>query len=153
MFARPKFTIPGFLNKPIGQTIVIVIGGGGEDEDMITASIIASVALTAGEVVNIWDDSGVAKARKADANADREAHGYVIANVSSGAIATVYFNGINNVLSGLTIGANYYTGIVAGAIEEAPGPVAAGDLNQQIGFAISDTELVFIYNPPIQIGS
>lgn len=62
-----------------------------------TAVIVASEALAAGDLVNIWNDGGTAKVRKADASvAGKEAHGFVLAAVSNAANATVYFEGSNN---------------------------------------------------------
>src|SRR3954462_1256812 len=69
-----------------------------------TASITASEALAAGDLVNIWNSTG-AKVRKADATtAGKEAHGFVLAAVSSSATATVYFEGTDTGVSGLTAG-------------------------------------------------
>ena len=45
----------------------------------------ASENLAAGDLVNVWNDSGTAKARKADATvAGKEANGFVLAAVTSG---------------------------------------------------------------------
>jgi hypothetical protein len=58
-----------------------------------TTALTASEALTAGQIVSIWSSSG-AKVRKANATDDtKQAHGFVLANVSSGATATVYLPG------------------------------------------------------------
>ena len=53
-----------------------------------TASIQASEALSAGDLVNVWN-SGGARVRKADASTSgKEAHGFVLATVASGANAS-----------------------------------------------------------------
>ncbi|KAA9150036.1 hypothetical protein F3K36_33425, partial [Delftia sp. BR1] len=50
-----------------------------------TAVIAASEALAAGDWVNVWNSTG-AKVRKADATTSgKEAHGFVLAAVTSGA--------------------------------------------------------------------
>src|SRR5258708_22967676 len=60
-----------------------------------TQAITASEALAAGDLVNVWNSTG-AKVRKADATTSgKEAHGFVLAAVSSSATATVYFEGTN----------------------------------------------------------
>ena len=69
-----------------------------------TAAITASETLAAGDWVNVWNSSG-AKVRKADATtAGKEAHGFVLAAVTSGNPATVYFEGTNTQVSGQTPG-------------------------------------------------
>jgi hypothetical protein len=66
-----------------------------------TASITASEALAAGDLVNIYDSTG-AKCRKADASTSgKEAHGFVLAAVESAASATVYFEGSNTQVTGI----------------------------------------------------
>jgi len=48
-----------------------------------TAVIVASETLAAGDWVNVWNDAGTAKARKADAtSAGKEVHGFVLAAFS-----------------------------------------------------------------------
>ena len=108
-------------------------------------TMVASEALTAGNIINVWDDSGTRKARKADAstaNIGRRGVGYVLANVSSAATATVYFDGTITGLSGLTIGVPYYLSGTAGAIT-ATAPTTSGHTVQEIGWSISATELSF----------
>ena len=59
-----------------------------------TASIVTSENLTAGNLVNIYDNAGTATARKADATTTgKEAMGFVLAGTTSPAAATVYFEG------------------------------------------------------------
>ena len=54
-----------------------------------TAAITASEALSAGDLVNVWN-SGGPKVRKADATtAGKRAHGFVLSAVANGATATV----------------------------------------------------------------
>lgn len=107
----------------------------------------ASENLSAGDFVNIWDDSGTPKARKADATAAsgaKAADGFVLAAVTSGNPATVYLEGINDQLSGLTGGTGYYSSnATAGAAMASPGPTTTGHLSQYIGKALSATEISF----------
>ena len=114
-------------------------------------SIVASEALAAGNLVNVWDDSGTLKIRKADATtAGKEANGYVLASVSSGAAGTVYFEQIISGLSSLTLGAVYYLSTTAGAINTTA-PSSSGNVVQRIGRAISATELLFQPQEPITL--
>lgn len=70
-----------------------------------TAVLVASEALSAGSFVNVWNDAGTAKVRKADATtAGKEAHGFVLSAVSLSANATVYFEGTNTGVTGQTGG-------------------------------------------------
>jgi hypothetical protein len=107
-----------------------------------TAAITASEALAAGDFVNIWDNTG-ARARKADAStAGKEAHGFVLATVSSGAVATVYFEGTNTQVTGQTPGMVYLSASTAGRATTTP-PSAAGNIVQSLGFATSATAINF----------
>lgn len=106
-----------------------------------TAVVAASEALAAGDWVNIWNDSG-AKVRKADGSAaGKECHGFVLAAVSSGANATVYFEGTNNQVSGQTPGP-VFLGTTAGAGQSAA-PTGAGQVVQRLGVAVSATAVNF----------
>lgn len=108
------------------------------------ATIPASEGLSAGDKVNIWLDTGVAKVRKADgAVAGKEANGFVLSSVTSGANATVYFEGRNTALTGLTPGMRYYLSAASpGAITTTP-PSGSGNVVQYVGTAYSTSELAF----------
>lgn len=112
-----------------------------------TAVIEASEALAAGDFVNVWNDSG-AKVRKADATtAGKEAHGFVLAAVSSAANATVYFEGTNTQVTGMTPG-NVFLATTAG-LATSTAPSASGNVVQRLGFAVSATEINFEAQQPI----
>ncbi len=96
-------------------------------------SIVSSENLTAGNVVNVWNDAGTVKVRKADStNSGKEAIGFVLTGVTAPSSASVYFEGINTALSGLTPGARYYLATTAGTITATP-PTAAGNVLQYVG--------------------
>lgn len=107
-------------------------------------TITASENLAAGDFVNIWNDTGTAKARKADASSSgKEADGFVLDAVNSGQSASVYFEGRNTALSGLTIGARYYlSAAAAGTVTTTP-PSGTSQVVQFIGRASSATSLAF----------
>lgn len=112
-----------------------------------TAVIASSEALAAGDFVNIWNSTG-AKVRKADGTvAGKEAHGFVLAAVTSGANATVYFEGTNTQVSGQTAGPVFLqtTAGTAGATA----PSAAGNVVQRLGIAISATAINFESGVPV----
>lgn len=112
------------------------------------ATITASEALAAGDLVNIHDSTG-AKARKADASggAAKKAHGFVTAAVSNGAAAEVHFEGPNTGLSGLTPG-DLYLSATPGGVTSTP-PSTAGHIVQKVGVATSTTDMNFEAEAPI----
>ncbi len=106
-------------------------------------SIVASEALSAGNVVNVWLDGSTPKVRKADATmAGKEADGFVLEAVNSGGDATVYFEGLNHELTALTPGSRYYLATTAGTIT-ANAPSVTGNVLQYVGRAVSTTSLTF----------
>jgi hypothetical protein len=112
-----------------------------------TAAITASEALAAGDLVNIWSSTG-AKVRKADATtAGKEAHGFVLSAVSSAATATVYFEGTNTAVTGLTPGPQFLTTTAGTASVTAP--TGSGNVVQRVGVATSATALNFEGGVPI----
>lgn len=119
--------------------------GIGADTKIITTS----EALAAGDLVNIHNSSGE-KARKADASGGvaKKAHGFVLAAVASGASATVYFEGTITGLSSLTPGATQFLGATAGVRTETA-PTTATHIVQEVGVAVSATELSFEPQRPI----
>jgi hypothetical protein len=108
-----------------------------------TVSAVASATLTAGMLVNIYDNAGVLTVRPADSTtAGSQANGYVIAGFASAATATVYIGGgLINGLSGLTVGSTYYLGTVGAPT--ATIPATAGNIVQYVGVAVSATALEF----------
>jgi hypothetical protein len=100
-----------------------------------TISVVASEALAAGALVNVWDNAGVANARNADNSVStKQAVGFVIAAVISGGTALVYGMGQNNTaVTGLTPGTYYWLGTVGGVT--ATPPSAVGSLDQIVGVA------------------
>jgi hypothetical protein len=113
-----------------------------------TAVIAASESLAAGNWVNIWNDTGTAKVRKADATtAGKEVHGFVLSAVTSGNPATVYFEGTNTQVTGQTPGPVYLQ-TTAGAGGTTI-PSASGNVVQQIGVAVSATAVNFERSTPV----
>jgi hypothetical protein len=114
-----------------------------------TVDLVASEALAAGDFVNIWNDAGTPKVRKADASAiATEAMGFVLAAYSALDTATVYLEGTNDQLSGLTPGATYYLSETAGLIT-LTAPSTTGAVVQRVGRAHSATKLSAELSNPI----
>lgn len=111
-----------------------------------TKSILASENLAAGDFVNIYNNAGTANCRKADAtvaSAGEQAHGFVLNNVTSGQNATVYFEGPNTAVTGLTAGVTYVLShsTPGGVVALASASTTAGHILQVVGVATSATEI------------
>ena len=113
-----------------------------------TSSIVSSENLAAGDLVNIWNNTGTANVRKADATvAGKEAHGFVLAAVTSPAAATVYFEGSNTGVTGLTPGPQFLS--ATAGLCTATAPSASGNVVQRVGFATSATNMNFQSQTPV----
>jgi len=107
-----------------------------------TQTIVASENLAAGDLVNVWNDASTPKARKADATtAGKEAMGFVLSAVTSGNNATVYFEGNNDQVSGLTAGVLYLATTAGGVTGTAPS--STGNVVQKVGFATASGSMNF----------
>jgi hypothetical protein len=114
-----------------------------------TASIVSSENLAAGDLVNVFDSSGTPKVRKADASASgKEAHGFVLAVVTAPAAATVYFEGSNTQVTGLTGGVQYLDPANPGK-STSTAPTTAGQVVQRVGFATAAANLNFQSEVPV----
>ncbi len=101
----------------------------------------AGEGLAARDAVNIYDDGGTAKVRKADASAfATRAMGFVKNNFLVTEDAIVFSEGIMGGFAGLTIGDPVFLSTTSGAITQTP-PTGAGEVWQQIGEAYSATEI------------
>lgn len=116
-----------------------------------TKTLVTSEDFGAGDWVNVYDSSGTPTARKADATtAGKEAHGFVLASSTAGGNATVYTAGINDQLSGLTGGTEYFLDTTAGG-ETATAPSGSGNVVQSLGVALSATEIAFNRAVSVQV--
>lgn len=114
-----------------------------------TRSLTTSEAIASGDLVNIWDNTG-AKVRKADATiAGKEAHGFVLAGAGSGASVTVYFEGNNTSVTGLTPGVQFLT--TTAGLCSTTAPSASGNIVQRVGFATSATSMNFQSAVPVTL--
>ena len=111
----------------------------------------ASEALSAGDAVNKWNDAGTVKVRKADTNG-KPADGYVKEAVTSGANATVYSDGLNDAVTGMTIG-TVYLSATPGGYSATPPADGSGLVLQELGFANSATAVKFVRGIPVTLAS
>lgn len=112
--------------------------------------VIYSEAVTLGQVVTLWNDAGVLKAKKAGGAAwagDTRGYCSVVGGVAIGDYGEVILFGLHPYVAGATPGALYYTSnITAGAIT-ATKPNAHLDNFQPVAFALNATTLFF--NPSV----
>lgn len=154
MAAKKYLSIASGITTEVQATVVSA--GAGDDGDIValgsdgrldlsvmpsgvgpdTKSIEASENLSAGDYVNVHDSSG-AKVRKADNSNNRPAVGFVKDAVTSGQQALVYFEGINDDKSSLTIGGRCYLSTTGGVTQTAP----TTGISQFLGVAVSATEI------------
>lgn len=114
-----------------------------------TAAITASEALSAGAFVNVWNNAGAFNARNADGSTSgKEAHGFVLSAVASSGTATVYFNGTNNQVTGMSPGMTYLSGTTPGGAV-ASAPTGSGKTVQRLGLATSATSINYTLQPGI----
>lgn len=112
----------------------------------------ASGSLTAGDFVNIFDDAGTLKARKAIADAPgKEAHGFVESDFVDTENATVFCVGINDQLSSLTGGPRMYLSATSAGDATGTAPTGTGQVVQMIGWRLSETEISFQPQAPIEL--
>lgn len=115
--------------------------------DIAVATVTASENLAAGDFVNIHNSTG-AKARKADATTSgKEAHGFVLSAVTSGNPGTVYFEGANTGVTGLTPGPQFLS--TSAGLSTGTAPSASGNMVQRVGIATSATAVQFEASDPI----
>lgn len=116
-----------------------------------TQSILASENLSAGNVVEVYSNAGTPNVRKADASSGRLAKGFVLASVTSGQNATVYFEGTVTGLTGLTPGDKLFLSASSAGTVTATAPTTAAHYVQPVGFAMSTTSFSFSVQPEVQL--
>jgi len=115
-------------------------------------SIVTAEDVSAGDLLQVFDDGGTTKVRKADATAGNKfvASGFVLQGYVAPAPADVYFEGIITGLTGLTAGSTVYLDTTAGSVNASP-PSGGGDIVQRVGIAVSATEVTFEPAQPITL--
>lgn len=142
---------PGDSSTRVATTEHVAQAFGVFNGGMVTASFVATEAIPAGSLVNLYSNDGTFSVRNARANVvGKEAHGYLLTPVVNGGTAVVFFAGMNDKMSGLTVGVQYLSPVTPGACSTSP-PSTVGQIYQQVGIAISETSLLFSFNIPLQL--
>ena len=115
-----------------------------------TKLIECSENLSAGDFVNVWNDGGTVKVRKADATSiSKKADGFVLSAYTTGQNALVYFENKNTGVSGLTLGSVYFlSDSVPGGVTTTP-PTTTGYILQTLGKAVAADVLATEISEPI----
>lgn len=128
--------------------VISASGSGGVDPE----SLPAAEALVAGGYVNLFNDGGTLKARKAGGSGKYPAHGFVKADFSAAATASVYPLAMaNDALSGLTNGTTYFLSTSTPGAVQAAAPNSSGVLRQELGVAISATKITHANSLPVEL--
>lgn len=117
--------------------------------DIVT--VLASETITGGQLVNLYNNAGTLNVRKADGSTTgKDANGFCLVGITSGASGAVYMGGINTAVTGLTPGKIFLSDTTAGAVTNTA-PTTAGHTVQQVGVALSATSLQFEPQIPITL--
>lgn len=121
-------------------------------KDIVDTYSTGPEALVAGDLVNVYNDSGTARVRKADASNGRDAHGFVLSSYGANISGTVvvYFEGNNTSMSGMTVGKQWLSATQPGKTTTTP-PSGVGHLVQVVGFASSATNMNFQCTNPFYL--
>lgn len=116
-------------------------------------AVVASEALSAGDLVNFHNNAGVLNMRKADGSAaGKPADGFVIAAVTSGASGTVYpEEAVISGLTGLTPGQDIFLSTTVPGAATTTVPTGTGKVAQAVGKTLSATEIMFRRGQPITL--
>jgi len=114
-----------------------------------TTTLLASESLNIGDFVNIWDDAGTIKVRKADnSDSTKVANGFVKVAVASGSNAVIYTEGDNDTLTGLAVGTRYFLGVTGSYTSTVP--TILGSIIQSLGTVKNPTTIRFEQKDPIK---
>lgn len=136
----------------VAGTLTISASGGGGGSGIDPESLPAAEALAAGDYVNLYLDAGTVKARKAGGSGKYPAHGFVKAAFSVAATASVYpLSMSNDARTGLTAGTTYFLSTSSPGLVQATAPASSGVLRQELGVAISTTEILHTNSIPVEL--
>lgn len=114
---------------------------------------VASENIDAGDLINVWNDAGTAKVRKAtNTSAATRAHGFSPSSVLAAANGTFYlWKATIGGLSGLTPGERHVLGTNGDVLLASSAPTADGTIVQNVGVAKTATEFEFFADQTIII--
>jgi hypothetical protein len=107
-------------------------------------SLPVGVDVNAGDFVTIYDDAGTLKVKPALADVTTtQCDGFVKETIAAGNPVRIYFEGVNDQISGLTPGDRLFlSNTVAGAVMATP-PADPGNVVQFLGRAVSASEIAY----------
>jgi hypothetical protein len=121
--------------------------GIGDDAVMYTAS----ENLGSGDLINIWDDAGTFKVRKADAAVSgKVCQGFVKSSAVANSSVKVFFDGSISGLTGITSGTYFLSDTTPGRAVNSP-PTDSGSIIQKVGFGLNSTTISFEAGQSIKI--
>jgi hypothetical protein len=113
--------------------------------------IAASEPLSAGDLVNVWNNGGVPMVRRADASTVTDepciASGFVLKDAAIGDEIIVYTSGYNPLMSNLEPGRAFLSGDPGKAASSAP--TNSGTIVQRVGYVVNANTLDFAPGPSI----
>ena len=143
--ATPAVLNTAWTNPPaltVGQQAALTLVIAALATDYTSETLFeAGEGLTAGDFVNIYDDAGTRKVRKANADTatpgERPADGFVLDTVLITGIVRVHFEGQNPLVDGTSLGASdvgkdVFLSTTSGGVATTA-PIAADDLVQNVG--------------------
>lgn len=104
----------------------------------VVFTLTASQSIAAGTFINIFDDSGVSRIRRADATLGYRAHGFVKTAYSVGQVASIYQSGLLTIPSTINIGSEYFLS-ASGLVTSAPN--IGWEFAQRLGVGVGSTSL------------
>lgn len=122
-----------------GAGVVSCIGGGGAGSNSAQFDIGCDVTVAVGDVVR-WQSPGIVEKAQALTGAG-SAVGICVAK-SAPALCTVMTDGLTAIYVGLTPGARYFLSDVTPGLLVTPAPSAGGSFVQEVGEALSATQLI-----------
>jgi len=127
-------------------------GGGGGGDAVVSISMTAGEALTAGDAVYInTTDSKIYKAENDDTREKATVMGFVNADAALDAEIPVVVRGkVTTASTSLTVGFEYFLDATPGAIV-ATSPSTSGDFSAAVGQAVSTTDIDVQPQTPVEL--
>lgn len=103
----------------------------------------ADIAITAGQMVNLYNNAGNLRARLADATLPATfACGVAMTSAAIGEQFEMYWlRGLVNTIGGMTVGTLYWLSTVPGSIQNIA-PAVPGQIQQPVGVALTSSQLL-----------